>query len=361
MRKPLSEAELERLVTEATSLTQGLELLGQMAVVTDPEGTILYVNPATERVTGFPRNECIGKNPGDLWGSHMPKEFYEKFWQTIKKDKKPFSGEMHNRRKDGTMYWQEMFVTPVLNEAGEPRFFIALELDITKKKEREKFHEEFESALAHQLKNPLTAINWTIEMLLEKNGLRPEQKQSLIATHQGSTDLIALIEDLQTLARLGQIPAREDRIDLREEVHTLIEMARKQHPYAEIDFRHDTSPYPLETSRTLALQVFSNMITNAFEYADGARPKIRVLLRNTPGAYHLEVENNGLGISEKDHGKIFERLFRSDDARRVKSSGTGLGLHIAKLICSAFGWNIDFVSPGPSGCGTMFFVDIPKK
>ncbi len=361
MRNLLSEGELTRLVSETAPLARGLELLGQMAVITDPDGTILYVNPATERITGFSRDESIGHNPGDLWGSHMSIEFYEQFWQTIKKDKKPFTGEMHNCRKDGTMYWQEMYVTPVLNNAGEPRFFIALELDITKKKEREKFHEEFESALAHQLKNPLTAINWTIEMLLEKNGLRPEQKESLIATHRGSSGLIALIEDLQTLARLGQIPAREDHIDLREEMHALIETARKTHPYAEVEFTHDSNPCPLETSRTLALQVFSNMITNAFEYADRNNPKVRLHLKSTPIAYHIEVENNGLGISEKDRKKVFERLFRSDEARKIKPSGTGLGLHIAKLICTAFGWDINFESPGPSGSGTMFFVDIPKK
>ncbi len=361
MRKSLSETELLRLISDTAPLSRGLGLLGQMAVVTDPDGTILYVNPATERITGFPKSECIGKNPGDLWGGQMTIDFYEQFWKTIKTDKKPFAGEMHNRRKDGVMYWQEMFVTPVLNSASEPRFFIALELDITKKKEQEKFHEEFESALAHQLKNPLAAINWTIEMLLEKNGLRPEQKESLIATHQGSRGLIDLIEDLQTLARLGQIPEKNDHIDLQKEITALVEATRKRYPQTKVDFRCAPVPYPLETSHTLALQVFSNVITNAFEYAAADPPEVRVLLKNSHDTYRLEVENNGMAISEKDRGKIFERLFRSDEARHIKPSGTGLGLHIAKLICSAFGWKIDFESPGPNGSGTMFFIDIPKK
>ncbi len=102
--------------------------------ITDPEGVILYVNVAAEKITGYSRAEIIGKRPS-LWGNHMGKEFYQNMWKIIKIDKKPFTAEIRNRRKNGDLYLAFAHVYPILDVSGNIKFFVGVERDITQEKE----------------------------------------------------------------------------------------------------------------------------------------------------------------------------------------------------------------------------------
>src|SRR3989344_4206083 len=119
-------------------LKAAFDVLGDHVVICDSEGNVLYANKAAETATGFSLEEMLGENPGDLWGVNMPREFYEKMWRVIKKEKKPFVGEVQNKTKDSVLYWQEVHISPVLNEKNEVKFFIGIEPNITDRKEREK-------------------------------------------------------------------------------------------------------------------------------------------------------------------------------------------------------------------------------
>src|SRR3989344_6133000 len=116
MRVPIVITNFNRLLTELTPLENGFDLLNDHVVITDENANIIYANRAVEKNTGFPLNEIIGKNPADLWGGNMTKDFYERMWYTIKTEKKPFVAEVQNKRKDSTLYWQELHISPVLDE-----------------------------------------------------------------------------------------------------------------------------------------------------------------------------------------------------------------------------------------------------
>ena len=133
-RKPRTEDELQDLQIEILPLTEAFDLVTDHVVITDSEANILYANKGVEATTGFSHMEIIGKNPGDLWGGHMPKEFSEDMWHTIKTLKRPFQGEVENHNKDGDSYWQELRIFPILDHEGEVKFFIAIEPDITVRK-----------------------------------------------------------------------------------------------------------------------------------------------------------------------------------------------------------------------------------
>jgi PAS domain S-box-containing protein len=359
MRHPLSPDVFKARLDAVQPLTLGAEVLSTMAVITDPDGNILYANAAAEKNTGYTRQEMYGNNPADLWGGHMSLDFYQDFWKTIKTDKKPFTGEMHNRRKDGTMYWQEIYISPILDDGGNVRFFIAIEPDVTERKEREKFKEEFMGILSHQLKNPLTAVKWTIELLLERNGLRPEQKTALLDAYAGSKGMIDLIEDLLTLSRLGQTPAQNEELDLVQVLKETIELTQHRHPNVEVRCKHPET-LRLKTNRVLVMQLFSNIISNAFDYADRKKPRVHVELTLQEKTIRADIENNGLALSEDAKAKLFTRFYRSAEAMEYKSGGTGLGLFIVKMICDMFGWKIGFESPRHGNEGTLFFIEIPR-
>lgn len=118
-----SDLELFRLAAEHTS---------SHIVFTDPDGFILYANPAAERVTGYSFKEMQGKRPS-LWGNQMPREFYKNMWDTIKTKQQVFRGEINNKRKDGSAYLADATITPVI-ENGKLVGFVAVERDITNEK-----------------------------------------------------------------------------------------------------------------------------------------------------------------------------------------------------------------------------------
>ncbi len=130
----LNEESIARIEKELSPLPAAFDLIEDHVVITDPEGLIIYANKAVENNTGFTREELLGKNPGKMWGGNMPKEFYEQMWRTIKIEKKPFIGEVRNKKKDGTEYWQELRVFPVLDEKREIKVFIGIEPNITARK-----------------------------------------------------------------------------------------------------------------------------------------------------------------------------------------------------------------------------------
>ncbi|AGB04801.1 PAS domain S-box [Aciduliprofundum sp. MAR08-339] len=105
-------------------------------VVTDVDGTIIYVNPAFTRITGYKYEEAIGKNPRILKSGKHPKEFYKEMWDTILSGK-VWRGNLINKRKDGTLYWEEMTIVPIKNGQGKITHFVAVKRDVTERKRLE--------------------------------------------------------------------------------------------------------------------------------------------------------------------------------------------------------------------------------
>ena len=358
-RPGISNKEFVAHLNEIASLKAGFDELKEHVVITNPNGYVVYANEAAVRNTGFPAEEMLLKNPGDLWGARMPKEFYEKMWHTIKVEKKPFVGEVLNRHKDGSEYWLELHISPVLDEAGEVRLFIGIEPDITDRKEKEHFRDEFISILGHQLKSPLTAMKWALELISKRNRFFSRERKTLESMYASNQTLINLVGDILTLSRLGSFEPKEEPFDLGAEISTMVGALKVAHPNVSFTMTGTEGGFPLAANKSLALQVFSNLIANAAEYAGKPRGRIAVLLEHADGEYRFSVEDNGIGIPLGDQKNIFSRFFRASNAAFVKKGGTGLGLYIVKLIADHLGWSVYFKSPSPQGTGAIFYVTIP--
>lgn len=355
-RYPISIATLQNYLKELAPLKDVFDLAPDHVVITDENANILYANKVAVENTGFTPEEMIGRNPGDLWGGQMPKEFYEKMWHTIKVEKKPFVGEVQNQRKDKKDYWQELHIAPVLDRDGNVKFFIGIEPNITDRKRLEKLREEFISILGHQLRDPLAAINWTLEFLLQTTGLPGSQQNALKEIYKGTTDLAALISDLLALVRIGRVDMKKDKIDLGAEIEGVIRQVKKANPKVAITFQKDGKDFPLITNKSLANQVFTNLISNAAEYSDKKYGQAHATLKKEGDNYIFTSENNGEPIPSADQPKIYGKLFRGSNASKMKERGTGLGLFIVKMICDHFGWKTYFESPAQGDKGAKFFV-----
>jgi PAS domain S-box-containing protein len=136
-RKPISPEELNAGIAQIDGWRSGFDLISDQVVIADADANILYANKATEDNTGYKVEEIIGKTPGDLWGGEMSKKFYDEMWNTIKVLKKPWIGQVENKRKDGGRYWSELRISPVVDEMGNLKVFIAIEPNVTAHKEKE--------------------------------------------------------------------------------------------------------------------------------------------------------------------------------------------------------------------------------
>ncbi|MEI7850125.1 MAG: PAS domain S-box protein, partial [Chloroflexota bacterium] len=124
-----SEAQLRKL-------SQAVMQSGDNIVITDLRGSIEYVNPQFEETTGYSLAEAIGNNPSILKSGEQSEELYTELWKTITSGH-IWRGELHNKRRDGSLYWEYVSIAPVANEAGEITNFVAIKKDITGSKQLE--------------------------------------------------------------------------------------------------------------------------------------------------------------------------------------------------------------------------------
>lgn len=129
--------EQKQVQDQLMKLSQAVEQSPASVVLTSINGTIEYVNPKFSSVTGYTRDEVLGKNPRILKSGHQSKEFYKELWDTISSGKE-WMGEFHNRKKNGELYWELARISPIKNEEGVIINYLATKEDITDLMQAEK-------------------------------------------------------------------------------------------------------------------------------------------------------------------------------------------------------------------------------
>jgi PAS domain S-box-containing protein len=126
-------SERKRVENEISKLSHAVEQSPASIIVTDLEGNIEYINPKTIEITGYTKEELIGKNPRMINSGEKPKEEYQQLWSTILSGKQWF-GEFHNKKKNGELYWESASISPILNEKKKIINYVAIKEDITERK-----------------------------------------------------------------------------------------------------------------------------------------------------------------------------------------------------------------------------------
>ena len=172
--------------TELLKLYQAVQQSPSIVVITDGKGRIEYVNPKFTEVSGYEPEEVIGQNPRFLKSGETSLEEYRKLWGTVLEGGE-WRGEFHNRRKNGELYWEGAVISGIRNPDGQITHFLAVKEDITERKRleaeveqqnRELAHAEtlaamgrMASMIAHDLRNPLSSVKMTLQILSKQPGL----------------------------------------------------------------------------------------------------------------------------------------------------------------------------------------------
>jgi light-regulated signal transduction histidine kinase (bacteriophytochrome) len=220
--------------------------------------------------------------------------------------------------------------------------------------------EDFTYSVSHDLKEPLRAIEAFNTFLAEDYGdkLDEEGRRYINMVRQNAVRMKDLIDDLLRLSRIGRVRHEHTAVA----VESLVEDARQDLAFAlqekKVDLRVQPDLPTITCDEVHMKQVFKNLVSNAIKFNDKARPVIEITCRDNDSAYTFSVRDNGIGIDQQYHEKIF-RIFQRLN-RRDEYEDTGVGLTICKKVIEAHGGTI-WVEKSRVGEGTTFSFTIPKQ
>lgn len=338
--------ELERRVAKRTAeldherqhLQAILDSAGEGIQIMDPDGRIIYVNPATERITGYPSAEIVGRitrllsddiNPSAQLGTLHTQLLHGQPWQ----------GEIVNRRKDNTLYDAAITVTPLKNKQEQVTGFVVVHRDMTRLKELEHLKDQFVSRIGHELRTPIANIKLYAQ-LLERG--KPDRQADYLQTIQREIERLTHLNDsflemaeldaARTAPHLSPVNINQLLTDLQ----TNFEPRAQQRPVTlQQQLDPSLSGVVITTDRALLARAVSNVVENALQYAPRGAT-VTVATQQDPAAgqhsCRIIVHNTGPGISPEELPHMFERFYRGFAARDYKVPGAGLGLSIAQTI-----------------------------
>jgi two-component system, OmpR family, phosphate regulon sensor histidine kinase PhoR len=325
-------------------------------IVTDAAGDIILVNPAASRIFRIEGAMFKSRPLRHLSDSRLE----ELFARVHSNHLRLLKEEMSLVTAKGSRIMQ-ISSMPVMTENRFDGTVFVLN-DITKLRNLERVRRDFVSSVSHELRTPLTSIKGYTETLLEGAMNEPEHAAAFLKIIlQESEQLTALVNDVLDLSRIesGRIEYQFTAVDLKSVVAKSVDLFRRSLDKKQVRLDvHFASELPLLYADAGYLEiVVRNLLDNAIKYVDEKQGRIRISAFRSGDFVQLEVEDNGIGISKPDLGRIFERFYRVDKARSRELGGTGLGLAIVKHIVLAHRGTIDVRSRVNQG--SVFTVLFP--
>ncbi len=361
---------------ELSKLRKAVEQSANNVLITDAEGVIQYVNPAFERSSGYTREEALGCNPRLIKSDMHPTEFYRDLWTTIKSGRS-WQGQLQNKRKDGTLYWESAVISPVTGDRGEILYFIAVKEDISERKTLEsslkqalsraetasRAKSEFLAVMSHELRTPLNGVLGFAELLSETS--LSEEQQEFVRTIRSSGDhLLHVVNDVLDFSSIEQSTVRLDNTpfvlaDLLESASMVVRAGAEDKM---LEFRHemaDNVPHIIRGDARRIRQILINLLGNAVKFTEAGSVNLRVTLVTGERGEEVEfaVADTGPGISLEDKTQLFKPFTQGDSTLSRRYRGTGLGLAISLRLAQAMGGDITIAST--PGKGSTFAFHLP--
>lgn len=368
----LEDLNMERKsLMETKALDEAvLASIGEGLAVVDKFGAITYINDAFELITGWKRDEVLGKILVDILpsqaedGTPIPNE--NRFISRILSGENPendFVNTVYYLKKDGTRFPIQSLVKRItLN--GELIGAVKTFTDATKIKDIDQAKTEFVSLAAHQLRTPLSAIGWYSEMLLSGDAgeLNELQKKYLQQIYDGNARMVNMVKSFLNVSRieLGTMTLDLELVDLRKLVDDVAEEQEQKIEQKKINlslnYQRDLPAIVIDPKRIR--MVIENLLSNAIKYTE-ERGKVEITISSGQENKNIlfKISDTGFGIPENAKPKIFGKLFRAENAVEKATEGTGLGLYIVKSIINESMGQIWFESL--ENKGTTFFVSLP--
>ena len=363
---PLIGEAIHKLDTEAehARLIAAIESTADAIAVTDTGRIIRYVNHAFQVVTGYSADEVIGKNLDILRSERHDEAFYQKIWSAPEHGS-AWNGRVTSRRKDGTLYEEDITISPVKGTSGELINYVVVKRDVTEKLRLEAIAEAvntmnnigyFVSGIRHELGNPVNSAKMALSMLKVNLG-----NYSLTAIKDYLERSLAELSRVEYLLRGLKNFNMYENPELQffalqnfmDKLYALIrgDFSKKQIP-VEVSVAPEVGDCYADP-RALQ-QVMLNILANAADACAGREsPKVAITIKKASGIIVIQVEDNGHGMTEEQQRDLFKPF------RTTKPQGTGLGLVIARKMMIKMNGDIKVKSRPDEG--TTVSIYVPEK
>lgn len=333
---------------ELRRFKNAVEYAGHAVSITDNDGTITYVNPAFEEMTGYSAAEALGENIQMLRSANDDGTFFDQFGEVTLEDG-VWEGEVVNERKSGERFVARETVAPIRDPDGEVRECVSIQDEITSRRLREQQLKVFHRVLRHNLRNKGTAIKGHADVL--EQSLDESQLDSLQTIQDNVQSLIDVSEKAHHVRQVvaNALEEESDR-DLETVLAGLSDRVQASHPDADVQFRADLDQsFAIDGKSTHALH---ELLDNAVRHSNAETPRVEVGVQTDGRMAHIQIADNGDGIPEG------ERQVIEAGTEGPLEHSSGLGLWFAHWLVHYVGGNIDI---SVDEDGTTVTVTLPVK
>jgi PAS domain S-box-containing protein len=362
---------------------RALREVAQGVFITDPtrpDEPILYINPAFERITGYPAAVVKGQYLDFLCGPETDPDALRELHAALDAGR-DYQGELHLHRRDGTPFWATLAVTPLRSPGGLVTHFVGVVTDVTERKlaeealrqakeaaeEANQAKSQFLANMSHELRTPLNAVILYSELLQEEAADRglDDFLPDLEKIRAAGKHLLALVNGVLDLSKIeaGKMELYLEAFDLpatvREVVATVEPLAAKRGNTLEVQCPADLGP--LRADLTKVRQILFNLLANACKFTENGRVTLTVERAPEGGAggFRFRVSDTGIGMTPDQVAKLFQPFTQADASMTRKYGGTGLGLAIARRFAEMMGGTIQLEST--PGAGSTFTLWLPAS
>jgi len=370
-----SRTKAERTLRETTSyLDVYRKIVDQHAIVaeTDTAGTIMAVNDAFCKISGYTREELIGKNHRLLNAGVHNKAMWTEMYKCVANGGY-WHGEICNRNKNGQVYWVDTTIAPLYSDTGKIRGYFAIRADITSLKVAQTQAEaasltksEFLANMSHEIRTPMTAILGYADLLAEylNEVQAAKHTRDYIETIKRNGDhLLSIINDILDISKIEAHKLTIEQIAVSPLllVREVLELMRvkTQAKGLRMEAVATTSiPETIQTDPTRLRQILVNLVGNAIKFTEVGSIKIAVRLHATiANQLCFEIQDSGIGMNEAQLAKLFRAFEQADTSTTRRFGGSGLGLRISKRLALMLGGDIEATSELGSGSRFAFSID----